>query len=79
MKKPWRPLPSGGSSLDVLGPRRSMCSSRSCSTSLFAESCEASFIMQRKQLLGIMRRAESTPAETLVPWEEPCLPSHHTL
>jgi hypothetical protein len=39
----------------------------------------AHFIMQRKQLLGIMRRAESTPAETLVPWEEPCLPSHHTL
>ena len=37
----------------------------------------AHFIMQRKQLLGIMRRAESTPAETLVPWEEPCLPSHH--
>ena len=37
------------------------------------------FIMQRKQLLGIVRRAESTPAETLVPWEEPCLPSHHTL
>ena len=62
-----------------LGPRRSMCSSRSCSTSLFAESCEASFIMQRKQLIGIMRRAESTSAETLVPWEEPCLPSHHTL
>ena len=36
------------------------------------------FIMQRKQLLGIRRRAESTPAETLVPWEEPCLRSHHT-
>ena len=32
----------------------------------------------RKQLLGIMRRG-STPAETLVPWEEPCLPLHHTL
>ena len=39
----------------------------------------AHFIMQRKQLLGIKRRAESTPAGTLVPWEEPCLPSHHTL
>ena len=25
------------------------------------------FIMQRKQLLGIRRRAESTPADTLVP------------
>ena len=37
------------------------------------------FIMQRKQLLGIKRRAESTTARTLVPWEEPCLPSHHTL
>ena len=39
----------------------------------------AHFIMQRKQLLGIKRRAESTPAGTLAPWEEPCLPSHHTL
>ena len=38
MKKPWRPLPNGGSSLDVLGPRRSTCSSRSCSTSRFADS-----------------------------------------
>lgn len=38
----------------------------------------AHFIMQRKQLVGIMRRAESTPARTLVPGEEPCLPSHHT-
>ena len=38
MKKPWRPLPNGGSSPDVLGARRSTCSSRSCSTSLFAES-----------------------------------------
>ena len=37
MKKPWRPLPNGGSSLDVLGPRRSTCSSRSSSTSRFAE------------------------------------------
>jgi len=39
----------------------------------------AHFIMQRKQLLGIMRRAESAPAEALVPWEEPCLPSHYIL
>ena len=39
----------------------------------------AHFIMQRKQLLGIKRRAESTPARTLVPWEESCLPSQHTL
>ena len=39
----------------------------------------AHFIMQRKQLLGIMRRAESTPVETFVPSEEPCLQSHHTL
>ncbi len=37
------------------------------------------FIMQRKQLLGITRRAESAAAETRVPVEEPCLPSHHTL
>ena len=41
-KKPWRPLLNGGSSPDVSGPRRSTCSSRSCSTSLFAEGCEAS-------------------------------------
>ena len=37
IRKPWRPLPNGGSSLDVLGPRRSMCSSRSTSASGFAE------------------------------------------
>jgi hypothetical protein len=37
------------------------------------------FIMQRKQLLGIRRRAESMRADTLVPaGEEPCLRSHHT-
>ena len=38
----------------------------------------AHFIMQRKQLLGIKRRAESAPAERVVPWQEPCLPSHQT-
>jgi hypothetical protein len=36
------------------------------------------FIMQRKQLLGIRRRAESTLADRRVPaGEEPCLRSHH--
>jgi hypothetical protein len=42
MKRPWRLLPNGGSSLDVWGPRRSTCSSGSSSTSLFAERCDAS-------------------------------------
>ncbi len=37
------------------------------------------FIMQREQLLGIQRRAESTQAETLVPGEGPCVPSHTSL
>ena len=41
MKQQWRPLPNGDSSPDVLRALRSMCSSRSCSTSRFAESCEA--------------------------------------
>jgi heme exporter protein D len=37
------------------------------------------FVMQRKQLLGIRRRAESTAADTRVPArEEPCLLSHLT-
>jgi len=34
------------------------------------------FIMQREQLLGIRRRAESTQAEMPVPGEGPCVPSH---
>ena len=37
------------------------------------------FIMQRQQLLGIQRRAESTQAETLVPGEGPCVPSHTSM
>jgi hypothetical protein len=38
------------------------------------------FIMQRKQLLGIRRRAESTLADRRVPaGEEPCLRSRHVL
>ena len=39
IKKPWRPLPNGGSSLGALGPRRSTCSSRSTSASGFADGC----------------------------------------
>ena len=37
MRKPWRPWPNGGSSLDVLPALQSMCSSQSWSTSRFAE------------------------------------------
>ena len=37
------------------------------------------FIMQRQQLIGIRRRAESMPADTVVPSSEgPCLQSHLT-
>jgi len=41
MRKPWRQLPNGDLSLAVWRARRSMCSSRSWSTSEFGESCEA--------------------------------------
>ena len=48
IRKPWPLLPNGGSNLDVLGPCRSPCSSRSCSTSPFAEKL-IEFNSQRRQ------------------------------